>query len=256
MLPLALGCIWIGGAAFTALVALITIGMAFEWVRLCQIGLAPRPVLMFASVPLAVLLAAVGEPVVALGLLALITLVACIRVRGAGPSRLLPFGVPYIGLGAIALTWLRTATDHGRADVIVLLLVIWATDVGAYGVGRAFGGALLAPRISPGKTWAGAAGGLLAGVAVGASAAAILGAAQTDWRATCLAGVVAGLIGCVGQAGDLFESLLKRHFDVKDSGALIPGHGGLFDRLDAVLAAAPAAALLALALGRGVLPWQ
>ena len=126
------------------------------------------------------------------------------------------------------------------------------SDIGAYLVGRWIGGPRLAPRISPGKTWSGAVGGLLAAVAAGLLAAHVLsdaaGLARVRWSPP--------LLGVVAQAGDLLESFVKRRLEVKDSGHLIPGHGGLFDRLDGVLAAAPAAALLALTLGRGVVLWQ
>jgi phosphatidate cytidylyltransferase len=247
MVPLALGCVWLGGIVFAAMVALLSVGMAFEWLRLCQAPPGPRSVLMFASLPLAVFLTAVGAASSALGLLLVITVVSAVRLRAFSPARPLPFGVPYIGLGAIALVWLRLRPLHGLEAVVLLLLVIWATDIGAYGVGRLVGGARLAPRISPGKTWSGAIGGLLAGMAAGVAAAVVLGVGHFAWQAALLAGT----IGCVGQAGDLFESLLKRHFKVKDSGHLIPGHGGLLDRLDAVLAAAPVAALLALLFGVG-----
>ncbi len=232
------------------MVGLISIGMAYEWLRMCRAPFDPRSVLIFASLPLAVLLTALGAAGGALVLLAVITIAATARRRT--PDRLLPFGVLYIGPAAVALVWLRGAPDHGFADVVILLLVIWATDIGAYAAGRAIGGPRLAPRISPGKTWSGSAGGLLAGMAVGVVAARLLGIGIAGWQAALLAGV----IGCVGQAGDLLESLLKRRFEVKDSGHLIPGHGGLLDRLDAVLTAAPAAALLALLLGGGVMRWQ
>jgi phosphatidate cytidylyltransferase len=249
MVPLALGCVWVGGAAFAVLVALISVGLAFEWLRLCHASLSPAMVLLFASLPLVVFLTEAGAAESALGLLLVIAIVAAVRRRAA---RLPLLGVLYIGPAAVALIWLRGTPIHGFTDVVVLLMIIWATDIGAYVVGRAVGGPLLAPRISPGKTWSGAAGGLLAGMAVGIVAACVLGFRIADWQAALLA----GMIGCIGQAGDLFESLLKRHFKVKDSGHLIPGHGGLLDRLDAVLAAAPAAALLALLLRGGVMPWQ
>jgi phosphatidate cytidylyltransferase len=140
----------------------------------------------------------------------------------------------------------------GRADVLFLLLIVWAGDIGAYLVGRWVGGPRLAPRISPGKTWSGAIGGLAAAVAVGLIAAHLLWQPTTVWPAAAIASV----LGVVAQAGDLLESFVKRRLAVKDSGHLIPGHGGLFDRLDGVLAAAPAAALLALVIGRGVVLWQ
>jgi phosphatidate cytidylyltransferase len=133
-----------------------------------------------------------------------------------------------------------------------LLFTVWASDVGAYLVGRWLGGPRLAPRISPGKTRSGALGGLIAAIAVGLLAAHFLSDAATIWRAA----LVAAVLGIVSQLGDLLESFVKRRLEVKDSGHLIPGHGGLFDRLDGILAAAPVAAVLALALGRGVVLWQ
>ena len=161
-------------------------------------------------------------------------------------------GVAWIALAAAAALWLRADPLVGRANIGFLVVVVWASDIGAYIAGRAIGGPRLAPAISPGKTWSGAVGGLAAAAAVGAAAPAILGHAPSLWHPALLAIV----IGVVGQAGDLFESLVKRHFGVKDSGSIIPGHGGLLDRLDAVLTAAPAAALLALALGGGVVLWE
>jgi phosphatidate cytidylyltransferase len=256
MVPVALACIVVGGGAFALLVALVTIGLAYEWLRMCRIDAGPGTVLMFAALPLSVCVAALDHPGFAIGLLLLVTVAAVMRPpgsRSANPTHLaiLPFGVPYLGIGAIALVWLRFLPDIGAAAVIVLLLVIWASDIGAYVVGRAVGGPKLAPRISPGKTWSGAIGGLVAAVAVGVAAAGWFGA----WDRAPLAAIAAAVIGCIGQAGDLFESGLKRHFNVKDSGALIPGHGGLLDRLDAVLTAAPAAAILALLMGGGVIRW-
>jgi phosphatidate cytidylyltransferase len=149
------------------------------------------------------------------------------------------------------MLWLRDDPVAGRADVLFLLLVVWAGDIGAYLIGRRIGGRRLAPRISPGKTWSGAVGGLLAAVAAGLLAAHVLSDAA-PWRVA----VIAAALGIVAQAGDLLESFVKRRLEVKDSGYLIPGHGGLFDRLDGVLAAAPVAAMLALTLGRGVVFWQ
>ena len=251
MAPVGLACVWAGGAAFAGLVALISVGMAVEWLRLCRSPGGPRPVLMFAALPVSVGLAAIGQAELALGLLAVITLIGWIKRDHDGYGPILPLGVPSLGITGVALVWLRIAPADGRALVIVLLLVIWATDIGAYIVGRAVGGPKLAARISPGKTVSGAIGGLLAAMAVGWAGATILGHGGNVWAAA----LVAGVVSCVGQAGDLFESGLKRHFDVKDSGSLIPGHGGLLDRLDAVLTAAPVAALLALLYEAGVIHW-
>ncbi|MFL5284688.1 MAG: phosphatidate cytidylyltransferase [Rhodopila sp.] len=249
--PLALACIWFGGVAFTLLVAMISVGLAYEWLQLCERLITPPAALSFLALPAATVLTALGHPVGALVLLAAATAAASAHAGGISASKPLAFGIPYLGLGSLALVWLRLLPETGRADVIILLLVVWASDIGAYLVGRIVGGPRLAPAISPGKTWSGAAGGLLAAVAVGLIASFILGGA-TPLRAAGLA----ALTGCVSQIGDLFESHLKRRFGVKDSGWLVPGHGGLLDRLDAVLFAAPLVGLLALILGAGVVIWQ
>jgi phosphatidate cytidylyltransferase len=165
--------------------------------------------------------------------------------RGGAPT--LIAGAAYILLAAAGLLWLRADPAAGRANLLFLLVLVWASDIGAYLAGRAIGGPRLAPRISPGKTVSGALGGLLAAICVGIVVAHWL-AAPSLWREAA----IASLLGVVAQAGDLGESLVKRHFGVKDSGRLIPGHGGLLDRLDALLAVALAASLLALIEGRGV----
>lgn len=250
--PLALLCIWTGGIAFTLLVALIAAGLAYEWLGLCHRRDSLAAIALFAALPAAVVLTASGHPAAGLSLLAVAGFAAIAVSGGISVSRPLAFGIPYLGLGAVALVWLRQPPVGGGANVIVLLLIVWSSDIGAYMAGRALGGRRLAPSISPGKTWSGAIGGLAGAAAMGLAASAILGGGPISWRAAGFA----VLIGFVSQAGDLFESLLKRHFGVKDSGRMIPGHGGLLDRLDAVLTAAPVAALLALIMGRGVMLWE
>jgi phosphatidate cytidylyltransferase len=165
-------------------------------------------------------------------------------------------GLGYVTLAAAALLFLRADPVAGRGNVLFLVLTVWAGDVGAYLVGRMLGGPRLVPRISPGKTWSGAFGGLVAAIAVGLAAAHFLAGAGSQWGSAWRAAVVGAGIGVVAQAGDLLESFVKRRLEVKDSSRLIPGHGGLFDRLDAILSSALAGALLALALGRGVVLWQ
>ncbi len=167
-------------------------------------------------------------------------------------------GVGWILLAAVCAVWLRADPLVGRANVGFLVLVIWSSDIGAYLAGRVIGGPRLAPAISPGKTWAGAAGGLVGAASVGLAIAGLHG-----WRHGTLdtlgitrAMAVAAGLSVLGQAGDLGESWAKRCFGVKDSGRLIPGHGGLLDRLDAALAVLPAAALLAYGLGPGVVLWR
>lgn len=174
----------------------------------------------------------------------------CRRSVGSSRARLAT-GLALIAVAVLALIWLRADAVAGRANVLFLVVVIWATDIGAYVAGRTLGGPRLAPAISPGKTWAGALGGVGCAALTGAACAAILG--HGGWWA---AGAVAAVLSVAGQAGDLLESAMKRHAGVKDTGGLIPGHGGLLDRLDGMLTAAPVAAMLALAQGRGVVLWQ
>jgi phosphatidate cytidylyltransferase len=248
--PVALVCIWAGSVWFAAFVLVVSVALAQEWLSLCGWRLTPVSLAVFASLPLGVIATAGHAVLAGLLILALAFAAALVLARRAGADALAPFGVPYLGLACIALVWLREATDAGRANVITLLLIVWASDIGAYIAGRMVGGPKLAPTISPGKTVSGAIGGLLAAVAVGAIAAMYAGL-NPPWRSALLA----GLVGCLAQAGDLFESGLKRRFGVKDSGRLIPGHGGVLDRLDALIAAAPFGALLALILGGGVVIW-
>ncbi len=249
--PLALGCIWAGGPWFAGFVLVVSVILAQEWLALCRWRLTPLTLILFASLPIVVCAAAWHTGGTALLILALAFAAAVPLARRAEVDQLAPFGLPYLGLACVALIWLRSAPESGRTNVIVLLLIVWASDIGAYIAGRAVGGRKLAPSVSPGKTVSGAIGGLIAAMAVGAIAA-FAGGSRVIWQAVLLA----GLTGCAAQAGDLFESGLKRHFGVKDSGRLIPGHGGVLDRLDALIAAAPFVALLALILGRGVIIWE
>jgi phosphatidate cytidylyltransferase len=150
------------------------------------------------------------------------------------------------------LPWLRADPAVGLPNTLFVLSIVWASDIGAYAVGRLVGGPKLAPAISPGKTWSGAAGGLGCAAIASLAVAACL---STEISAIHVIGP--GIVlGVISQAGDLWESALKRHFGVKDSGRIIPGHGGLLDRLDALLAVAPVAALLAFTVGRGVVLWR
>jgi phosphatidate cytidylyltransferase len=252
--PAAILCIWLGAWWWAALMALCVAGLAWEWVRLCGGSTRALPGM---AVPVAVLgagaAALMGWPWLALLVLAM--------GAGAGAwlasgSRLPPVwlgaGVLYIGLAGVSLIELRHDDSAGRENVLFLFLVVWASDIGAYLAGRAFGGPKLWPAVSPNKTWSGAAGGLIGAVAIGLTAALMIEPAGSPARAA----LIAALLGAVAQAGDLLESWIKRRFGVKDSSALLPGHGGLLDRLDGVLAAAPFAAAIGMALGAGVHLWR
>jgi phosphatidate cytidylyltransferase len=139
-----------------------------------------------------------------------------------------------------ALVWIHASEPNGHRWLLTALAVVWAADSGAYFVGRKFGKRKLAPRISPNKTIEGLAGGLVCGLLAGIGFALIAGASVVQLPAVALVAVVAVLFSVVG---DLFESLLKRHVGAKDSSHLIPGHGGILDRVDGVIAALPVFAL-------------
>lgn len=176
------------------------------------------------------------------------------RRPGATPAALLA-GWLYMLAGAGALLWLRSDAGTGLGDVLFLLAIVWASDIGAYLAGRLIGGPKLAPAISPGKTWSGAAGGLASAMVVGVLVARAM---AQEGSAVAMPGtlLVAAMLSVASQLGDLLESALKRYYGVKDSSRLIPGHGGVFDRLDGVLAAAPLAALLSLLAGPGNELWR
>jgi len=144
------------------------------------------------------------------------------------------FGLAYVAIPCAALVWLRSVPE-GAAVVLSLLLAVWATDIGAYFAGRMLGGPKLAPAISPNKTWAGLGGGMLAAAIVMAICVSF-----SPYPTGVGSAVVVGFfVAILGQAGDLFESWIKRRAGVKDSGNLIPGHGGLLDRIDGLILTTP-----------------
>ena len=233
--PIVLACIWFGSAPFVVLLMLGAIGLTVEWASLCRLtadkwpGLL-LPVLVIASGSCA----AFGYALPAL----CVVLAGGAMMWWAVRRPLFASGLLYVGLALVALLWLRgwSAAD-GRRMVFFVVLVVWASDIGAYVAGRVLRGPKLAPSLSPAKTWSGAVGGLVAAVAVG-------GLVAGHWSPAIA--LFAALLAIVCQAGDLLESGIKRHVGVKDSGHLIPGHGGLLDRLDGLLAAAPVAAIVVL----------
>lgn len=157
--------------------------------------------------------------------------------------------VVYSIAALLALLWLRHQPAHGRETILWILACVWATDIGAYFVGSLAGGARLAPSISPGKTWSGLVGGMCFSAVVSAASGLVLDAGDTPMLA------VTGLaIAVVAQGGDLLESAAKRDAGVKDSGTLIPGHGGVLDRIDGLIAVLVFIAAIRLA-APGEWPW-
>ena len=239
--PVSLFCLWHGGWPWSGFVLLALCGLGYEWGRLTRLA---RPWLFSALFFILWLFAACSGFV--LGLLAMFALAGGAALAFGG---LAAAGIPYAGMGALALLWLRLQPGLGLVNSLFLVLVVWGTDIGAYLVGRVLGGPKLAPGISPGKTWSGALGGLLAGSLAGAMLAGH--GHGLDFSAL----PVGLLLSLSAQFGDLLESAIKRKLGVKDSGRTIPGHGGLFDRLDGFLIAAPLAAALALGVQGGLPLW-
>jgi len=245
---------------FALVAALAFLGAGWEWTRLAGLKSAAARGAMLAVLAILFALAwRLRSP--ALWSLLLIAgvawwLLACNWLRhfafGAAPTRenrniKLLAGVFVIVPAWVALVQIHDDSHaHGQFWTLLALLIVWAADIGAYFSGRRFGRRKLAPQISPGKTWAGAWGALAAGVAVVLVGGWLLGARGAPLFGLALLALVVVPASIVG---DLLESLMKRHAQVKDSGSLIPGHGGLMDRLDSVFAALPVFALGLLLLG-------
>ncbi|MBF0325750.1 MAG: phosphatidate cytidylyltransferase [Alphaproteobacteria bacterium] len=252
MAPAALLAAWWGGYVFAVLAAAAAAVMAWEWHKMVA-GRFGAAGMISAVAGAAAALGAVEVP--HLSVLAVVA--ACLAGTALSPihaerGRLwVGLGALYTGLPAVALVWLRQDGELGLLTLLWLLLLVWATDTGAYGAGRGLGGPLLMPRVSPKKTWAGLIGGVIC--------AALVGAGIGLWLHGQLSfGLVAasGLLAVVAQAGDLMESWVKRRCGVKDSSTIIPGHGGVLDRLDGLLAAALAVAFAAWMSGQPVLAWH
>ncbi|MES2443823.1 MAG: phosphatidate cytidylyltransferase [Pseudomonadota bacterium] len=238
LIGLAFAALWFGGIIFWLLLVAGGLLMMAEWADLAGSTLQHRRIAQYAlSVPLAIMAPiAAGPSFFALGLLAgAAFFVAAVTRRGQ-----LGWGVLYVGLPVLSLVLLRAEPD-GLLLTFWAMALVWACDSGAFFAGRAIGGAKLAPAISPNKTWAGFIGGVAAAAVFAAALVVLFGLPVALALATPVLAVLA-------QLGDLYESHLKRRAGVKDSGNLLPGHGGLMDRLDGLVFVAPAAALLILLL--------
>ena len=248
--PIALALVWLGGWFFVGLILVAGVLMVGEWDRLCGgSGRGLHVWLLSAAVVAVSVFSATGQwnlliPVVVGGIL-----LASVANR-KNSSKWTALGGLYILLPIVALLWIRSDVQWGLISIVWVLVAVWATDTGAYFAGKSIGGPKMAPRISPNKTWAGLIGGFTAAAFVSVLTGKIAGAGTLQNLA-----LFGGFAAVVGQIGDVCESSVKRHFGVKDSGNIIPGHGGLFDRLDSLLIVALVIAGLNLAAGKAVL-WQ
>ncbi len=242
--PLVLGAVWLGGVAFFILLAAASVFALMEWQKVSGSANRLNDVLYATSGPAFVAMFYIGG--VGLAVLAVFGgAIAAIFLAPKSKSEKLwrAGGLIYIGIPIVALIYVRNGgpgvtLSVGRDAMLFLLAAVWGSDIGAYAFGRLIGGAKLAPRISPSKTWAGAIGGIVvAGFAV--VPVYHLGSDWADEYSLSIIFSVGAVLAIASQIGDLFESSVKRHFNVKDTGTLIPGHGGILDRIDGLLFAAP-----------------
>lgn len=265
--PAVLLILYFGGFAFTIMMAAGAMVAAFEWSRMVMTGKRPPrqlTLLAAAAAGLSVLSAGfmtdnagvVKNPIISFWfLLALSFLVFAYNVAQKGPAlRQLLFGLVYIGFSMAVMVWLRNGPHDGLYHMLTLLFIVWMSDTAAYFTGKAIGGPKLAPKISPKKTWAGFFGSSVGAAALAAALASpqvteyfqvrpIGGAGPWTYAATGF------VLGMFGQAGDLFISVFKRQYGIKDTGTLIPGHGGILDRIDALLLVALVFGLVAMLAG-------
>lgn len=222
----ALAAVHIGYPVFDILVGVAGCILAWEWWRLWNAEVTSG-VLLTLFVLAATIATGMSRPDIAISVLFAGTIVVFAVSRG---HAWVSAGVIYIGLPCAALIWLRNAPVTGRETIYWVFGLVWASDIGAYALGRLIGGPKLAPRVSPGKTWAGLLGAIVFAGAVGTVTAKMVNV-DGMW----LLVVFSAGLGIVAQGGDLLESWFKRRIGVKDASALIPGHGGLLDRVDALI---------------------
>ncbi|MBW4330895.1 phosphatidate cytidylyltransferase [Stakelama sp. CBK3Z-3] len=235
LIALAAVALWSGGFLFWLVLVIAALLMLSEWSDLAKMPAKDKRLAQFTlSVPLAIMCPlASGASFFALGLLAGSAFFVVIVTR----KPRLAAGLIYVGLPVLALLAIR-AQDRGLLLAFWTMALVWACDIGAYAAGRSFGGPKLAPAISPNKTWSGLIGGM--------AAATLFAALLTHWGLSPYMVAITPLLAIAAQIGDLYESWLKRRAGVKDSGTMLPGHGGFLDRLDGLVPVAPLAALVIL----------
>jgi phosphatidate cytidylyltransferase len=252
--PAAIASAYAGGWLWTALVTLAAIGLYVEWLMIVGAGREAKVVASgIVALALSVVCLAAGR--IDASLLASALGLGVVAWLSKARRHWNAAGFLYATAAAIASVMVRLDQTCGFVALMLILLVVWVTDIGGYFAGRGIGGPRLWPRVSPKKTWAGAIGGFGSSLIIGAGFAAF-GLGRT---APLLA--LGAVLSIASQLGDLFESAVKRRFGVKDSSHLIPGHGGLMDRLDGFVAAVVLAAILGFfrggvdGVGRGLMVW-
>jgi phosphatidate cytidylyltransferase len=253
--PLTIGVAWIGGWPWLCLVTAAAALLYFEW--LMVVGASGNRIAAAAGIAALVIAGVLLMPALAAAALgvAAVGLVIAAGVSGRGQRAWVAAGFAYAAAALFATVVVRRDADAGFVALMFVLLVVWGADIGGYFVGRSLGGPKLWPRVSPNKTWSGALGGLMF------SLVAAAGFAVSGFGRLLPLLLLGAVLSAVSQLGDLFESAVKRRFGVKDSSQIIPGHGGLLDRLDGFVAAIVFAAIIGFmrggldGVGRGFLVW-
>nr|WP_303626027.1 phosphatidate cytidylyltransferase [Rhodopseudomonas palustris] len=252
--PGAIAIAYLGGWAWAVLATAVAIGLFLEW--LSVVG-AARDFRVLVIGCLTLLVCGIGLMFGKPGPAALAAVlgVGGLLVLNDQPRHWTASGLGYAALALIASVLIRRDPDYGFIALVLIFLIVWGTDIGGYFAGRGIGGPKLWPRVSPKKTWAGAIGGLVLSLGVA------FGFALAGFGKVLPLLLLAAVLSAVSQLGDLFESAVKRRFGVKDSSHIIPGHGGLLDRLDGYVAVVALAALIGVArdsvdgIGRGLMVW-
>ncbi len=252
--PLTIVIAWLGGWIWACVVIAAAALLYFEWLMIVGVSgnrfaaAAGIVALALAGVCLMLRRADVAVAVIVAGIL-------FAAAMTNGRRGWVASGLVYAAAALVATILVRRDADLGFVALMFVLLVVWVTDIGGYFAGRGIGGPKLWPRVSPKKTWAGAFGGLVLALVIA------LGFALLGFGRTVPLLLLGAVLSVVSQLGDLFESAVKRRFDVKDSSHIIPGHGGLMDRLDGFVAAIVFAALVGFmrggldGIGRGFMVW-
>ena len=260
--PLAIAAVYAGGWFWIVPVTAVAIGLCLEWLTVIHAE-HERPAMVCGPVALATAGVSFGLGWIEVSWLALAAGLVAVVLLSRQARRWTAAGFLYAAAALMASLLVRRDVEMGFVALLFVLAVVWASDIGGYFAGRGIGGPKLWPKVSPKKTWAGAIGGFTASLAV-ALLVAIFDPHRGDPLLALRTGpllALAAVLSIAAQFGDLFESAVKRRFGVKDSSHLIPGHGGLMDRLDGFIAAIVLAAILGVLRGgadgiaRGLMIW-
>ena len=243
LIPLVIACIVLGYPTILLLALTGAALLSWEWANMVP---SSRPTFYAVCYFFVAAISIMMKPVIIPIVVMIFTLaLAFCKSKGEKERKLLLLGIPYIAFGVGSLISIYTA--YGPYILLWFVFLVWGVDIGGYFVGTTVKGPKLAPKISPNKTWSGLLGGVLLSVLISYVVMCLFNVSS---KVTVYYLVMAGILAVIAQVGDLVESSIKRHLKIKDSSNLIPGHGGIFDRIDGLIFAAPFAYLMLVNLAR------